>query len=227
MMPSSGAPLPYLDEEIETYRKLGKVSSDVSTFEIGQIVWAIVPFCEEQSQYWRPTAVDQSKTIASTFNIVGGGGDLFRRQLPLHTPKLTTSEEFLVVRGKLRPVVLLAKCATPDAPKVWARHHHLVVPRFTIVNKDTGQPKLDKAILDRARRLEFPQFLFSPGDPPLERDGLFRVDLVQPIPKTHFRQPTALALSNEALDVMRGQLSHLLCDQVAGPYQIWRGLLNP
>ena len=91
-------PLPFLDEEIQAHRKLSKVSADVSTFELGQIVWAVVPYCEEQKQFWRPTASDDSKTSASTFQMVGGGTDLFKRPLPLHTPRPRSEEFFRLVR---------------------------------------------------------------------------------------------------------------------------------
>lgn len=227
MTEAQGGALPFLDEEIQTHHKLPKVSMDVSTLALGQIVWAVVPFIEEQKQYWRPTSSDESRTSASTFQIVGGGGDLFKKSLPLHTPKLKSEEEFLVVRGKIRPVILLARCLSESAPKVWAKHHHLVIPRFTVVNKETGQAKVDKTFMNRVRRLEYPQFLFSPADSPLDRDGLFRVDLLQPIPKSHFREPTPLALTEEMLAILRGQVRHLTAGDVSGDYGEWRALLNP
>jgi hypothetical protein len=45
--------------------------------------------------------------MASQFRITTAGQDAFKRTLPLHVPRLETNEEFVVVRAKVRPVILI------------------------------------------------------------------------------------------------------------------------
>ena len=44
---------------------------------------------------------------ASQFQKVPAGKDAFRRGIPLASPKLETNEEFIVVRAKMRPAILV------------------------------------------------------------------------------------------------------------------------
>src|SRR5436309_6096405 len=79
-----------------------------SKYGRGQIYWTHTYYPHEHLQVWRPKSVDAVTGIASAFDPVTSAKDLFRRVAPLTSPSLKTSEEFLVIRGKRRPVVLLA-----------------------------------------------------------------------------------------------------------------------
>jgi len=78
-------------------------------FSFGQLFRTHAYYPHEHLELWRPVLdpTEPTKTIASQFQIVAAGKDAFRRGIPLASPKLETNEEFLVIRAKLRPVVLV------------------------------------------------------------------------------------------------------------------------
>ncbi len=80
-----------------------------SHFSFGQIFWTHAYYPHENLELWRPIFDPgrQTKTYASSFQIVAAGQDAFKRSIPLASPKLETNEELLVVRAKVRPVILL------------------------------------------------------------------------------------------------------------------------
>lgn len=51
---------------------------------------------------------------ASNFRIVTAGPDAFRRDAPYNSPQLASNEEFIALKGKRRPVVLIK----PADPKL-------------------------------------------------------------------------------------------------------------
>jgi hypothetical protein len=54
-----------------------------------------------------PSTDEPTKTLAREFQLQAAGKDAFRRAYPLHVPKLETNEEFIVIRAKRRPVILM------------------------------------------------------------------------------------------------------------------------
>src|SRR5258708_27196534 len=78
-------------------------------FSFGQFFKTHAYYPHENLELWRPVPdpAEPTKTIASQFRITAAGTDAFRRVLPLHAPKLETNEEFIVIRAKARPVVLI------------------------------------------------------------------------------------------------------------------------
>jgi hypothetical protein len=78
-------------------------------FSFGQFFRTHAYYPHENLELWRPIPDpnEPTKTIASQFQVVAAGKDAFRRGIPLAVPKLETNEEFLVVRAKMRPVVLV------------------------------------------------------------------------------------------------------------------------
>jgi hypothetical protein len=100
----------------------------------------------ETLELWRPIIDpnEPTRTIASQFRISSAGTDAFRRSIPLASPKLETNEEFVVVKGKLRPVMLIQPEAADMAidnrgyrGKV-QRKKSLVAQVFGLVDTKTG-----------------------------------------------------------------------------------------
>src|SRR5262245_10310178 len=75
--------------------------------ERGQICWTHINYAEESLMLWRPTGTDPSKTTVNSFKIENSPGDAFNRSNPLYIPPLESHEEFVVVKAKKRPVILL------------------------------------------------------------------------------------------------------------------------
>jgi hypothetical protein len=192
-------------------------------FSFGQFFRTHAYYPHENLELWRPVLDpnEQTKTIASQFQIVAAGKDAFRRGIPLASPKLETNEEFLVVRAKVRPVVLVM----PETPSFGVdnrgyrgkvqRHLCLVGQVFGLLDSKTKRAEFNPSFVDRVRRMEFPQLMFIPARPGfVEVDSLLRLDELQSV-FTPNLEPTQLALGNEVAEVVRGQLQFLLTG--AGP----------
>ncbi len=208
----------------EYYEPVGDGFRDYRRLAGGQMCWATVPFTEEQHRYWRPTNYDATGTSAGTFQIVDREPrDLYNRQLPLHSPKLSVHEEFLVVRSKKRPVLILAAPATSlPHPQ---RSHVVAVPCRSLTRKESDIPKLTPDQLLRVRSLEFPDCFFLPKAGALmPRDGVLRLNFVQPIPLGHL-EPMNLRLTKDFWEVLVGQFEHLVSGRLEGPYAATRALL--
>lgn len=187
-------------------------------FSFGQIFRTHAYFPHENLQLWRPVhdPTEPTKTIASQFQIVAAGQDAFKRNIPLASPKLETNEEFLVVRAKTRPVVLLM----PEMPSLGVdnrgfrgrvqRHLCLVGQVFGLIDVKTRALEFSLSFVDRVRKMEFPQLMFLPARPGfIEVDSFLRLDEMQSV-FTPNLVPTQLALGDEVTKVLRGQLQFLL-----------------
>jgi hypothetical protein len=100
----------FIDEWFSAnYKKLPLGYANEANFRFGQIFWTHANYPHENLELWRPTPdpSDPTKTIASQFGITAARQDAFKRGLPLHAPRLETNEEFVVIRAKIRPVVLI------------------------------------------------------------------------------------------------------------------------
>ena len=91
------------------YKKLPLGYHNPANFCFGQMFWTHAYYPHENLELWRPVPdpAEPTKTIASQFRITAAGKDAFSRSLPLHVPRLETNEEFIVVRAKVRPVILI------------------------------------------------------------------------------------------------------------------------
>jgi len=169
--------------------------------------------------------------MASLFRIVPAGQDAFRRSLPLESAKLETNEEFLVIRAKIRPVLLIRpECPWPGvAPQGYRgrvqRHLCTVAPIFGLADPKTGQEQFPPSFIGRVRKMEFPELMFLPKKPGfLEVDSLLRLDELQSVFTAHL-DPRQLALGDEVLEVLRGQLQVLFCGPTSNKYTELRELL--
>jgi hypothetical protein len=201
----------FIDELINPFIVAGAPTNQ-KEFVFGHIFSAPVYYPHQRLELWRPNSVDQKLHTATDFNITGGLNDAFKKSLPYSSPHLATNEEFIALRAKIRPVVLIQP---PDpglakTPKVsmginLERHLCVVAPVFGLENAE-GYSKVSEEFLNRVRRLEYPQFCFLAKCGPLTKDGLVRLDELQSIAVQHLK-PTGFALSPEALSLFRSQVS--------------------
>jgi hypothetical protein len=202
-------------------------------FSFGQFFRTHAYYPHENIELWRPVPDpnEPTKTIASHFQIVAAGRDAFRRNIPLASPKLETNEEFLVVRAKVRPVVLVM----PEIPPMGIdnrgyrgrvqRRLCLVGQVFGLADPKTGREEFNPTFVERVRRMEFPQLLFLPARPGLlEVDSLLRLDELQSVFAPNL-EPTQLALGDDLAPVLRGQLQYLLSGAGPSVYTELRELL--
>jgi hypothetical protein len=203
-----------------------------SNFAFGQVFWTHAYYPHENLELWRPVIDpnDPTKTIATNFRIVAAGRDAFKRTIPLHVPKLETNEEFLVVRAKRRPVVLIQ----PEVPvavdnrgyrgKI-QRRRCLVAQVYGLADTRTNIPEFSPSFVDRVRRMEFPQFFFLPQKAGLfEVDSLLRLDELQSVFTPHL-EPSQFALSDPVTSILSGQWKYLAAGVGPSEYSELRELL--
>jgi len=202
-------------------------------FSFGQLFRTHAYYPHENLELWRPVPdpSEPTKTIASHFQIVAAGQDAFRRNIPLASPKLETNEEFLVVRAKMRPVVLVM----PETPSFGVdnkgyrgrvqRHLCLVGQVFGLVDLKTNRVEFNPSFIDRLRKMEFPQLMFLPARPGfLDVDSLLRLDELQSV-FTPNLEPSQLALGDDVANALKGQLQYLVAGTGPSAYTELRELL--
>jgi hypothetical protein len=202
------------------------------TFHFGQFYLTHAYYPHENLQFWRPIRYSgPSRTIAEEFHLETAGTDAFRHGLPLGAPKLASNEDFLVIRAKIRPVLLLQ----PENPLLedlnkgyrskLQRHLCNVAQIFSVVDPNTGEQKYNPDFIDRVRLLEFPEFMFLPRETGfLEVDSLLRLDELQSVftPKL---DPLRYALEDEPTDMLRDQLQILVTGRTRPYHNDMRALL--
>jgi hypothetical protein len=199
-----------------------------SKHRFGQIFWTHVYYPHENLQLWRPVNIhsdEPTRTTASHFRIVPAGADSFKRGYPLHDPPIRSREEFIVIKAKRRPVILVQSeppihgGENRNYKARFSRPLCLVAQCFGIVDKETGRTKFDPKLIDRIRAMEFPQIVFLPQQPAcLESDGLLRLDQLQSVFVPHL-EPTQYCLGDEVVDLVKEQLRYLLTgDQTPSNY---------
>lgn len=208
----------FIDEWFEKnfYQDLPLGYRSPTNFRFGQVFQTHAYYPHENLQLWRPVPEpgEPTKTIASRFQLIAAPSDAFRRSLPLHAPKLETNEEFIVVRAKERPVILIQ----PEAPIGFdnrgyrgtvERHRCLVAKVFGLADTKTGRSEFSPVFVDRVRKMEYPQLFFLPKRPGvLEVDSILRLDELQSVFTPHL-DPHQVALADEVAQVLRYQFQFL------------------
>lgn len=191
-----------------------------STFKFGQIYRTHAYYPHENLQFWRPleNADEQTKTAATHFQIEAAGHDAFNKSLPLHSPKLKTNEEFLVVRAKTRPVLLIMP-EVRVGPVInrgfrgkLDRHKCTVAQIFGLADTITEDAKFSPDFVERLRKMEFPQFMFLPKCGILPVDSLLRLDELQSVFVPHL-DATKFMLDDEIADLLRDQIQFLFTNK--------------
>jgi hypothetical protein len=159
--------------------------------------------------------------MATQFRITAAGQDAFRRTLPLQVPRLETNEEFLVLRAKVRPVVLiqtelpLAGVENRGFRGRIQRRRTLVAQVFGLADTKTGASEFNPSFVDRVRKMEFPQLLFLPQQAGIfDVDSMLRLDESQSVfvPRLDARQ---FCLADDVASILRNQINFMLTG--AGP----------
>lgn len=194
----------------------------------GQLCRTFITYPTENLEFWRPVRYDVSRTLATEFRITPAGHDAFARASPLHTPPLKTNEEFVVVRGKPRPVIVVSPApAHPGVQPIRGggqiyRRMALVVPIFGLVDRITGQLKYPEGFVDRVRILEFPEFLYLPTRlPVLPSPSIARLSEMCAVYEPH-TEPMDLRLSQEVQRIFEGQLQYLFTGQLGERCSVYR-----
>jgi hypothetical protein len=185
---------------------------------IGNIYWTHTYYPHENLELWRPCSDgfnEPTRTIATKFQIEPAKQDRFD-SLTLGVPKLKSNEEFIVIRAKMRPVImLLPQIEIKDVnqlnkgAKIW-RPRCLVAQVFSVADKESNDLKFPEQFLDNVKRLKYPQLLFLPKSAGLfEVDGMARLDECQSVFTSHL-QPADFRLSPTIKKLLQSQFSFLL-----------------
>jgi hypothetical protein len=215
------------------YKKLPLGYHNEANFCFGQIFWTHAYYPHEHLELWRPVydSAEPTKTIASQFRIAPAGQDAFRRTLPLHQPKLETNEEFIVVRAKRRPVVLiqdelpLAGIDNRGFRGKIQRRRTLIAQVFGLADVRTGAREFSDSFVNRVRAMEFPQLMFLPQQAGVfDVDSMLRLDEAQSVfvPQLEAKQ---LSLADDVANVLRYQINFLLTGAGPNDYTELRELL--
>ena len=199
------------------YKKLSLGYHNEANFCFGQIFWTHAYYPHENLELWRPLPdpAELTKTIASQFRITATGQDAFKRTLPLHVPKLETNEEFIVVRAKIRPVILvqtelpLAGLDNRGYRGRIQRRHTLIAQVFGLADSVTREPQSNPVFIDRVRKMEFPQLMFLPEMAGVFAvDSMLRLDGVQSVFVPHL-DAKQFCLGDEVATILRHQPAFL------------------
>jgi hypothetical protein len=181
-------------------------------------------------EIWRPEEVHQRLHVAKNFNIKTSLTDAFKKALPYSIPPLGTDEEFIALKAKPRPVILiqppddsLEQVKAVSMGMKLVRHLCVVAPVFSLQNA-VGYTKVSADFIARVRQLEYPQFQFLPKGGPITVDSLVRLDEAQSVAIQNLEH-TGYSLSDDALSVFRSQVSFFMGGADGGDFAGWRKLL--
>ena len=220
----------FLDEVIKPFYSTGAPTA-LSSYAFGQIFWAPAYYPHQQLQLWRPLEVDQKLHTAKNFQITPAPADAFKRSLPYTFPPLMNNEEFIALKAKIRPVVLLQ----PPDPSLHTvgkstgdmkivRHLCVVAPIFSIVDA-VGYSKVPEEFRNRVRCLDYLQFMFLPAGGPLTLDSVLRLDELQSVAINNLEH-TDFCLSEEVKAIFRSQVGFFLSGSGGEEFLGYRDLLK-
>ena len=95
----------FLDEVFEQFYAPASKSKD--SYSFGQFFFTPAYYPHQHLEVWRPSILDPKLGIAKDFNISKADKDFFQRSIPYTNPVLATNEEFIAIKAKPRPVILL------------------------------------------------------------------------------------------------------------------------
>jgi hypothetical protein len=219
----------FLDEVFDPFYV--STSTKLTDYCFGQFFRAPAYYPHQKLDIWRPRNLDAKLGVASDFNITTAGADAFRKLSPYSSPALKTDEEFIALKAKPRPVILIQ----PPDPALLAvkkggysgkvaRHLCPVVLVYS-AEDDAGNSKFGADFVDRIRRLEYRQFMFLPRGGPLGLDSVARLDEVQSIAENQL-EPTRFALSPDLCAILRSQLSYFFTGLSGKEFSEWAALLK-
>jgi hypothetical protein len=220
----------FIDDIIsDYYSEIGK--SYKSSLKPGQIIWSYFLYGYNDLDVWRPAVLDSSNTIATKFEINSSPSNKFKKSIPLSSPPLAVNEEFVVVKAKPRPAILI----TLPAPSIHIQHFRkggkinidscLMAPLFSLED-DYGRTKYPEEFINRVRKLIYPHLFFLPKDERINlKNSLCRFDRISPVYTTHIEKEK-ICLHKEIADIYFSQLQCYLMNIFNGDYKVARELIN-
>lgn len=200
-------------------------------YAFGQVFEAPAYYPHQLLQIWRPENLEPKLGTASNFSIHTKPEDAFKRALAWTNPRLATNEEFVALKAKPRPILLiqppdpnLVKVAKgPFAGKI-ARHLATVALFYSVENA-AGDAKYSPEFLSRIRQLGYQQFMFFRKGGPLTLDSILRLDCVQSVAEDQL-EPSGFAVSSDIAAVLKSQLIFYQTGMCADEFAGWAGLLQ-
>jgi len=216
----------YIDEALSPF--FTKVGIEFRrSFLRGQVYWTHTLYSQENLEFWRPKDYDdETKTAATYFTLTSSSLDAFRRKAPLYIPKLEIDEEFIAVRAKRRPVILIAPAPVQiDIKPIRGggkihRNLCIVAPLYSVEDKE-GNAKYPLDFVNRTRMMEFPNLLFVPSSTGILRNSICRLDSIQTTFVPHL-EAVDLRLVDEVVKVFLGQVEFYMTGSYRGDYQVYR-----
>jgi hypothetical protein len=212
----------FLDEVLQPFYEPCPTSAD--KFSFGQIFRTPAYYPQQTLEVWRPKNYDPKLGIAQDFEIKNPT-DIFKKMSPYSVPRLRTNEEFLVMRSKPRPVMLV-KPPDPMLLKLQGARpgritrHICTVALIYRLHDETGAARFPAEVLERIRRLEYPQFLYLPKGGKISEDSLARFDEIQSVALAQLT-PTGYSLSSDAVAIARSQVSFHLTGLSGKEFADW------
>lgn len=216
----------FIDELIKNY--YSEVGPNYkNSFTPGQLVWIYFLYNYENLEVWRPYACDETRTTVKLFRIQASPPDMFKRSYPLYFPPLEINEEFVVIRAKVRPAIILT--LPPKEIKIQKlrrgrkinSNHCLLAPLFSVEDK-YGEPKFPPGFIDRVRELEYPNLFFLPSNYEYcIRDSLVRFERIFSCYINHL-DPINLKIDDYAYNLFFDQLESFLFNRDVGWYEYLR-----
>jgi hypothetical protein len=168
--------------------------------------------------------------LASDFAITTPG-DAFQRPTPYSVPPLKSNEEFIALKAKPRPVILIQP---PDPGLLLIKaggysakivRHLCPVALLYSAEDEAGNSKFPPDFIDRVRRLEYRQFMFLPAGGPILVDSVARLDEIQSVAEAQLL-PTGFCLSDDVREIFRSQVSSFLTGLSGTEFAEWTALLK-
>ena len=209
------------------YRSVVRTDKD---FRAGRLYTTHVYQPHRNLGFWRSSEV-ASNTTAKNFNPVNADhvNDAFDHD-PLHAPKLEATEEFIYLKAKKRPVVLIVPpMLEPDLERSaygapMTRNLCLVAPINSMEKK--GDAKHIPEFEMNVRSLRYPELMFLPEQGGvLKTDSVVRLDECQSV---FVKNLTAIdfELAQDVWQVLRSQFMYLF-DQLDDDYFVqYREMLS-
>jgi hypothetical protein len=219
----------FLDEVISPFYEKCAASED--QFAFGQIFRAPAYYPQQSLDVWRPKNLNTQLGFAEDFEIRSNPKDAFKKPLPYSKPPLRTNEEFLAIKAKPRPVILIRPPDTSlleiqkKAKSRRITHHLCTVALIYSVVDPTGTPRFPAQFLERVRHLEYEQFLFMPQGGPISADSIARFDEIQSIVLNQL-QPTGYCLAPDLVAIAKSQVSFHLTQLAGQDFAGWAELLR-
>lgn len=154
--------------------------------EPGRLAWAIVPYPDVISQglVLEGRGDDPTNHHKALFRVepVKGGRLPREPELPVAALPRFPGESFLAQRGKRRPVLILSE-GGPDVPKAVAsgspgylRRSCVLASPYYGVDRDGSRSGIPPMLVDRIRRIEYPQFILDSLPLPGTSQSVLRLD---------------------------------------------------